>query len=62
MFWVVIEDEGLFYYWAEFKTVDEACDEFIRIRKEYPHLFPLVVREGQVEVEEEDCWALRDFY
>lgn len=61
MFWVVIEEEGLFYYWGEYDTLKEASDEFNKIRKTYPDLCPLVTRKNQVELEGEDSWYLRDF-
>ena len=60
MFLIVEEIEGLYYYWGEYKTLIEASNEYNRIKKEYPDLFLLVVREGQVEIEEADY--CRDFY
>lgn len=60
MFLIVEEVEGLYYYWGEYKTLTEASDEYNRLKKEYPNLFLLVVREGQVEIEEVDY--CRDFY
>lgn len=61
MFLILEEIDDLYYYWGEYKTLIEASDKFNELKKEYPDIRFLVAREGQFEIEEEDCWYYRDF-